>query len=474
MRGVCGGHTAMQRSDSFSPISVTLFSLGDFFQTLQTLPLLFVAVQIGAFTSIFRRRRPIRPERILHIRLALKRVSHIRRYMSHIRLSPPHQEDHNTTPSSVPATASLRRWDHRFARWSRAGANMLTKVKKNIGNAQLWMRFDRSGRFELVEWEKNAIFHHALIPARDLRILGPVFSHSSNILAGEKTMVVNLEFIKAIVTLLGKSQPKLLGAVEEQEGEIWPELSFEFQVLEIALEAVCTYLDSSVADLERGAYPVLEHWLGMLVPKILNMEQMRRWREQHPNGCVVWVIVEEATSKACLRCASDAYFFRVKPMSISISEAERRKRCFIAPNQEEEHLEKMAVVLLRDTDLDGPGPGPALLVLDITVAWFLMDEKWKLSKKEAGCSSQNSTSSTKSLFSRSCSTRGSSSNSPLLRSLSQKSSSTSKTSIPRSFSQKNPSIGKKCTSLAKEHRARFYIMRRCVAMLVCWHKHGDS
>ncbi|ESW04044.1 hypothetical protein PHAVU_011G062700 [Phaseolus vulgaris] len=103
-----------------------------------------------------------------------------------------------------------------------------------------------------------------------------------------------------------------------------------------------------------------------------------------------------------------------------------------------------------------------------------MDEKWKVSKKEAGCSSQASTSSTKSLFSRSCSTRSSSSNSPLLRSLSQKSSSTSKTSIPRSFSQKNPSIGKKCTSLAKEHKARFYIMRRCVAMLVCWHKHGDS
>ncbi|KAK7312461.1 hypothetical protein VNO77_36337 [Canavalia gladiata] len=99
-----------------------------------------------------------------------------------------------------------------------------------------------------------------------------------------------------------------------------------------------------------------------------------------------------------------------------------------------------------------------------------MDEKWKLSKKEAGSSS----SSNKSLFSRSCSTRGSSSKSPLLRSLSQKSSSTSKSNLPRSFSQKNPSIGSKCTSIAKEQKARFYIMRRCVAMLVCWHKHGDS
>ncbi|KAI4385562.1 hypothetical protein MLD38_003575 [Melastoma candidum] len=34
-------------------------------------------------------------------------------------------------------------------------------------------------------------------------------------------------------------------------------------------------------------------------------------------------------------------------------------------------------------------------------------------------------------------------------------------------------IAKKYSSLAKEQKARFYIMRRCVAMLVCWHKHGD-
>ncbi|XP_061337899.1 small polypeptide DEVIL 13-like [Gastrolobium bilobum] len=100
-----------------------------------------------------------------------------------------------------------------------------------------------------------------------------------------------------------------------------------------------------------------------------------------------------------------------------------------------------------------------------------MDEKRKVSsKKDTGGSS----SYTKSLFSRSCSTRSSTSNSPLLRSLSQKSSSSSKCNLTRSYSQKNPSIGRKCTNLAKEQKARFYIMRRCVAMLVCWHKHGDS
>ncbi|BAT73515.1 magnesium transporter MRS2-4 [Vigna umbellata] len=196
-----------------------------------------------------------------------------------------------------------------------AGAGAMTKVKKKTGSARLWMRFDRSGRSELVEWEKNAIIHHAAIPARDLRILGPVFSHSSNILAREKAMVVNLEFIKAIVTaeevllldplrqevlpfveqlrqqLPGKSQPKLLGAVEDQEGELlgsngrqWlpmpetveglqAELPFEFQVLEIALEAVCTYLDSSVADLERGAYPVLDELARNVSTK--NLEHVR-------------------------------------------------------------------------------------------------------------------------------------------------------------------------------------------------------
>ncbi|CAN1282768.1 Small polypeptide DEVIL 18 [Linum perenne] len=41
------------------------------------------------------------------------------------------------------------------------------------------------------------------------------------------------------------------------------------------------------------------------------------------------------------------------------------------------------------------------------------------------------------------------------------------------FLQKGSSITRKCSNLAKEQKARFYIMRRCVAMLVCWHKHGD-
>jgi magnesium transporter len=180
---------------------------------------------------------------------------------------------------------------------------LVLKPKKKTGGAKLWMRFDRSGKSELVEWEKNTIIRLAAIPARDLRILGPVFSHSSNILAREKAMVVNLEFIKAIVTaeevllldplrqevlpfveqlrqqLPHKTQPKLLGGGDDNVTETAEGLQselplpFEFQVLEIALEVVCTYLDSDVADLERGAYPILDELARNVSTK--NLEHVR-------------------------------------------------------------------------------------------------------------------------------------------------------------------------------------------------------
>ncbi|CAM8961929.1 hypothetical protein QQ045_004550 [Rhodiola kirilowii] len=32
------------------------------------------------------------------------------------------------------------------------------------------------------------------------------------------------------------------------------------------------------------------------------------------------------------------------------------------------------------------------------------------------------------------------------------------------------SFGMRCNLLAKEQRSRFYILRRCITMLVCWHE----
>ncbi|KMT00837.1 hypothetical protein BVRB_9g221120 [Beta vulgaris subsp. vulgaris] len=175
-----------------------------------------------------------------------------------------------------------------------------SKGKKKMGGARLWMKFDKFGQSELIEWDKSAIIKRVGIPARDLRILGPVFSQSSNILARERAMVVNLEFIKAIVTaeevlLLDPLRQEVLpfvdqlrqqlpqksqgmnkaGHVDDGDSKQHPtevqwartpepvegeqqELPFEFQVLEIALEVVCSYLDSNVAELEKHAYPVLD------------------------------------------------------------------------------------------------------------------------------------------------------------------------------------------------------------------------
>ncbi|KAG5582992.1 hypothetical protein H5410_053619 [Solanum commersonii] len=40
------------------------------------------------------------------------------------------------------------------------------------------------------------------------------------------------------------------------------------------------------------------------------------------------------------------------------------------------------------------------------------------------------------------------------------------------ISKKN-SLMKKCKDLAKKKKAKFYILRRCIAMLVCWHERND-
>lgn len=173
------------------------------------------------------------------------------------------------------------------------------KVAKKKAGSRLWMVFDRLGKSVVTELDKSAIIRKAAIPVRDLRILGPIFSHSSSIIAREKAIVVNLEFIKAIITAdevllldplcnevlpfvnqlrrqINLNSPSKVheycnfdfpGSEMPQYGGQWflnengdgeRVLPFEFQVLEVALEFVCTYLDSNVSDLERDAYAALE------------------------------------------------------------------------------------------------------------------------------------------------------------------------------------------------------------------------
>ncbi|WMV32175.1 hypothetical protein MTR67_025560 [Solanum verrucosum] len=105
-----------------------------------------------------------------------------------------------------------------------------------------------------------------------------------------------------------------------------------------------------------------------------------------------------------------------------------------------------------------------------------MDEKWKLSKEDPNNNSYNSSSksSLRRSYSQHCPI---SSDPPLPRSYSQKTSSSSKSRLSKSSSQRSSNFKSKCSTMAKEQKAKFYIVKRCIAMLVRWNKHdkhGDS
>lgn len=116
---------------------------------------------------------------------------------------------------------------------------------------------------------------------------------------------------------------------------------------------------------------------------------------------------------------------------------------------------------------------------------YYMDEKWKLSRDDPN---DHSYSSSKLYLTKSKSQKSSTSKSPLVRSLSQKNSSfrsplsrcsslkssPSKSSLSRSSSQRCADFTRKCGSMAKEQRAKFYIVKRCITMLLRWNKHEDS
>ncbi|BAF10818.1 putative magnesium transporter MRS2-H [Oryza sativa Japonica Group] len=170
--------------------------------------------------------------------------------------------------------------------------------KRKAANTRLWMRLDRRGGCEMILCDKSFVARRSGLPARDLRVLSPLLSRSPSILAREKAMVINLEFVRAIVTadevlVLEPLAQEVLPFVEKlrkhfplksldvddvsthmhtenQDGELAQdvscyeveganhELPFEFQVLDFALEAVCLSYNSTISDLNRSAIAVLD------------------------------------------------------------------------------------------------------------------------------------------------------------------------------------------------------------------------
>ncbi|RWR90152.1 magnesium transporter MRS2-4-like protein isoform X1 [Cinnamomum micranthum f. kanehirae] len=152
------------------------------------------------------------------------------------------------------------------------------------------MQFDSIDRSELFKCNKSTIINRVSIPARDFRILGPVFSppsgitrhsygrRSSSVLLLDPHCQEVLLFVNQLRTQLplrnpgttlepgvtdmeAKGKRSLIGQslpVSEDVECLQSELPFEFHVLEIALEVVCSYLNSSVVNLEISAYPALD------------------------------------------------------------------------------------------------------------------------------------------------------------------------------------------------------------------------
>ncbi|XP_031483139.1 magnesium transporter MRS2-1-like [Nymphaea colorata] len=189
-------------------------------------------------------------------------------------------------------------------------------LKKRGHGVRSWIRVDCGGNSEIIELDKFAVMRRCDLPARDLRLLDPLFVYPSTILGRESAIVVNLEQIRCIITadevlLLNSLDSYVLQYVVELQrrlngagsgsgslngrrgsstsipnfdyaygGGSTPadSLPFEFRALEVALEAACTYLDAQAADLEIEAYPLLDE----LTSKIstLNLERVRRLKSR--------------------------------------------------------------------------------------------------------------------------------------------------------------------------------------------------
>eukprot|EP00249_Psilotum_nudum_P007852 c20869_g1_i1 orf=359-1138(+) len=197
------------------------------------------------------------------------------------------------------ASLSLQRVPARKARSERTSAT--SRLAWRGQNSHSWIRIDSSGNPQVLEVDRTALMKHCNLPARDLRLLDPLFVYPSTILGRQKAIVVNMERVRCIITadevfLLNSEDNYALQYVTELQkrlalqielaGEVsnWlsidfknkisvcslsshsrgfqasgsfnafnvfsaDKLPFEFQALEVALEATCVFLESQVHSL---------------------------------------------------------------------------------------------------------------------------------------------------------------------------------------------------------------------------------
>ncbi|KAF8030507.1 hypothetical protein BT93_E2828 [Corymbia citriodora subsp. variegata] len=178
-------------------------------------------------------------------------------------------------------------------------------VKKKGQPSRSWILLDTAGRGTVLDVDKYAIMHRVQIHARDLRILDPLLSYPSTILGRERAIVLNLEHIKAIITaeevlLRDPSDINVIPVVEELQRRLAvnaicqgqddaeeyshgqndveagedDESPFEFRALEVALEAICSFLAARTTELETAAYPALDELTSKISSR--NLDRVRK------------------------------------------------------------------------------------------------------------------------------------------------------------------------------------------------------
>ncbi|KAA3471212.1 magnesium transporter MRS2-2-like [Gossypium australe] len=180
-------------------------------------------------------------------------------------------------------------------------------LKKKTAATTIWISMDAKGQSVILDVDKYAIMRRVQVHARDLRILDPMLSYPSTILGREKVIVLNLEHIKAIITaeevLLrdpyddnvipivaelkrrlpqdnltcqdqGEEEEEQPSARNDMDTEEENEFPFEFRALEVALEAICSFLDARTRELEIDAYPALDELTSKISSR--NLDRVRK------------------------------------------------------------------------------------------------------------------------------------------------------------------------------------------------------
>lgn len=88
---------------------------------------------------------------------------------------------------------------HRSDYFRSLGLPGLKKRGHGLGSRS-WIKIDQNGNSKILELDKATIMKHCSLPARDLRLLDPMFIYPSTILGRENAIVVSLEQIRCIIT----------------------------------------------------------------------------------------------------------------------------------------------------------------------------------------------------------------------------------------------------------------------------------